>query len=89
METEIEEVLKEEKEERVLSITERELKRGENMVHHEDEIHARPRRTWFESEKEKKASREKGATELNGESRKKAKKLSDGPYSLLASAPVL
>jgi ATP-dependent RNA helicase DDX27 len=78
METEIEEVLKEEKEERVLSITERELKRGENLVHHESEIMARPRRTWFETEKDKKASREKGATELNGEGRIKAKKKMSG-----------
>ncbi|KAF2492252.1 DEAD-domain-containing protein [Lophium mytilinum] len=78
METEIEEVLKEEKEERVLSITERELKRGENLVHHEGEILARPRRTWFENEKDKKASREKGAVELNGDSRKKAKKKLSG-----------
>lgn len=66
LEDEIEEVLKEEKEERVLSITERDLKRGENLIYHEDEIKSRPRRTWFESEKDKLAEREKGAAALNG-----------------------
>ena len=70
---EVEEILKEEKEERVLSATERDLRRGENLVVHEDEIKARPKRTWFESEKEKKAGRE-----LNGESRKKEKKRLSG-----------
>jgi ATP-dependent RNA helicase DDX27 len=68
-----------EKEERVLSITERDLKRGENMINHEDEIKSRPKRTWFESEKEKAAEREKGAQALNnttGGSIKKKQKLS-------------
>jgi ATP-dependent RNA helicase DDX27 len=79
LEDEIEEVLKEEKEERVLSITERDLKRGENMINHEDEIKSRPKRTWFESEKEKAAEREKGGQALNnstGGSIKKKQKLS-------------
>ncbi|XPS98566.1 RNA helicase [Ascochyta lentis] len=80
LEDEIEEVLKEEKEERVLSITERDLKRGENLIMHEDEIKSRPRRTWFETEKEKAAEREKGAAALNnaagGSVKSKPKKLS-------------
>jgi ATP-dependent RNA helicase DDX27 len=66
MESEIEEVLEEEKEERAMSVTERDLKRGENLIVHEDEIKARPRRTWFESEREKLAEKEKGAAALNG-----------------------
>lgn len=66
LEDEIEEVLQEEKDERLLSITERDLKRGENLINHEDEIKSRPRRTWFESEKDKMAEREKGAAALNG-----------------------
>lgn len=80
LEDEIEEVLKEEKEERALSITERDLKRGVNLIEHEDEIKSRPRRVWFESEKEKTAEREKGAAALNGPSggsvKQKKKKLS-------------
>lgn len=66
LEDEIEEVLQEEKEERALSITERDLKRGVNLIEHEDEIKSRPKRTWFESEKDKAAEREKGAVALNG-----------------------
>ncbi|KAF2683743.1 DEAD-domain-containing protein [Lentithecium fluviatile CBS 122367] len=80
MEGEIDEVLQEEKEERALSITERDLRRGENLISHEDEIKARPRRTWFESEKDKVAAKQKGAAELNGPNgppeKKEKKKLS-------------
>lgn len=80
LEDEIDEVLKEEKEERALSITERDLKRGVNLIEHEDEIKSRPKRTWFESEKEKKAERERGAAALNksvgGSVKQKKKKLS-------------
>lgn len=36
---------------------EMELKKGQNMVEHEAEIFARPARTWFQSEKEKAASK--------------------------------
>jgi ATP-dependent RNA helicase DDX27 len=80
LEDEIEEVLKEEKEERTLSITERDLKRGMNLIEHEDEIKSRPKRVWFESEKDKMAEREKGAAALNGPAggsvKQKKKKLS-------------
>jgi ATP-dependent RNA helicase DDX27 len=80
LEDEIEEVLKEEKEERVMSVTERDLKRGINLIEHESEIKSRPKRVWFESEKEKMAEREKGATALNapvgGSVKQKKKKLS-------------
>jgi ATP-dependent RNA helicase DDX27 len=80
LEDEIEDVLKEEKEERTLSITERDLKRGMNMIEHEDEIKSRPRRVWFETEKDKMAEREKGAAALNGDAggsvKQKKKKLS-------------
>jgi ATP-dependent RNA helicase DDX27 len=30
-----------------------ELKKGQNLLEHGDEIHSRPARTWFQSEKEK------------------------------------
>ena len=30
-----------------------ELKKGQNMLEHEDEIFGRPKRTWFQTEKEK------------------------------------
>ncbi|KAK3905086.1 ATP-dependent RNA helicase DRS1 [Staphylotrichum tortipilum] len=66
MEEEIEEVLREEKEEKQLAQVEMQVKKGENLIKHEDEIHARPKRTWFETEKDKKAAREAGRNELNG-----------------------
>lgn len=66
LEDEIAEVEKEEKEERALSITERELKRGENLIAHEAEIKARPKKTWFETEKEKAESKQKGLAALIG-----------------------
>jgi len=58
--------LKEEKEEKQLAQTEVQLTRGENMVKHEAEILARPRRTWFESEKDKRDAKSRGLLELNG-----------------------
>ncbi|EON62245.1 hypothetical protein W97_01466 [Coniosporium apollinis CBS 100218] len=82
LENEVEEVLKEEKEERVLNQVEREVKRGENLVMHESEIMSRPKRTWFESEKEKKRAKDAGKRELNGPDgvpglKKEKKKLSN------------
>jgi ATP-dependent RNA helicase DDX27 len=80
LEDEIEDVLKEEKEERTLSITERDLKRGMNLIEHEDEIKSRPKRVWFETEKDKMTERERGAAALNGAAggsvKQKKKKLS-------------
>ena len=66
LETEIDEILQEEKEEKQLAATESELRRGENLIKHESEILARPRRTWFESEKDKREAKNKGKLELNG-----------------------
>ena len=59
LEDEIEAVLKEEKEQKALAQLSRDLTRGENMVEHQSEIMSRPRRTWFESEKEKLAAKAK------------------------------
>jgi ATP-dependent RNA helicase DDX27 len=80
MEDEIEEILKEEKEDKQLAQVEMEVRKGENMMIHEDEIKGRPRRTWFESEQDKIAAKKTGKAELNGvESvlKKKAGKLSN------------
>ena len=52
---------------------EREAVRGENRIVFEDEIKARPKRTWFESEMQKKEAREVGARELNGPGNGKGK----------------
>jgi ATP-dependent RNA helicase DDX27 len=66
MEDEIEEILKEEKEDKQLAQAEMQVRKGENIIVHEDEIKGRPRRTWFESEQEKKAAKKVGRAELNG-----------------------
>ena len=66
MEDEVEAVLREEKEEKQLAHVEMQLKKGENLIEHEAEIKGRPRRTWFETEKDKKKSKEAGRAELNG-----------------------
>lgn len=63
---EIESILEEEKEERLIQQTERDVRKGENMVKHEEEIASRPKRTWFQSEKEKKASSKLGMSERKG-----------------------
>jgi ATP-dependent RNA helicase DDX27 len=70
----VEAVLKEEKEEKAINQTEREITRAENVVKFEDEIKARPKKTWFESEKEKLAAKKRGAEALNGPSDDKAVK---------------
>lgn len=50
---EVSEVLQEEQEEKTLRQADMELRKGQNMLEHEDEIYGRPARTWFQSEKEK------------------------------------
>ncbi|KAI1465191.1 uncharacterized protein F4812DRAFT_462034 [Daldinia caldariorum] len=63
---EIEAIAQEEKEEKKLAQAEMQIKKGENMVVHEDEIKSRPKRTWFETQHEKKKAKEAGKAELNG-----------------------
>ncbi|CAK9837426.1 ATP-dependent RNA helicase Ddx27/Drs1 [Schizosaccharomyces pombe] len=53
----VQKVLDEEKQERELKIAERDLKKGENIMKYGDEIRSRPARTWFQSEKDKQASK--------------------------------
>lgn len=63
---EIDAILAEEKEERLIQQTERDLTKGENLVKYEDEIQSRPRRTWFQNEKDKQSASEKGKVERLG-----------------------
>lgn len=62
---EVEAILLEEKEEKVLRQGEVELEKGENMLKYRDEIMARPKRTWFQSEREKEVSRIQGKKAWN------------------------
>ena len=66
LQDDIEAVLREEKEEKALANTERDLTRADNIVTHREEILARPKKTWFESEAEKRKAKEKGKVALNG-----------------------
>ncbi|KAE8674790.1 DEAD-box ATP-dependent RNA helicase 28 [Hibiscus syriacus] len=54
MEEKVTEVIEEERGERALRKAEMEATKAENMIAHKDEIYARPKRTWFRTEKEKK-----------------------------------
>jgi ATP-dependent RNA helicase DDX27 len=66
LEETVDAVMREEKEEKVLMQAETEVRKGENIIKHEVEIMGRPKRTWFETQKEKDAARQKGRRELNG-----------------------
>lgn len=66
MEHDVKAVLDEEKEEKQLAQAEMQVTRGDNLMKHQDEILSRPKRTWFESEKEKMMSKKAGLIELNG-----------------------
>ncbi|KAH8879134.1 DEAD-domain-containing protein [Thozetella sp. PMI_491] len=66
MDDEIDEIMKEEKEEKQLAQVEMQVKKGENLIKHEDEIHGRPKRTWFETQHDKAQAKAAGRDELNG-----------------------
>lgn len=74
LQEEIDAVLREEKEERALQAVDRDITRADNIVKFEDEIKSRPKKTWFESEKDKQAARDKGRVALNGAEAEKKKK---------------
>ncbi|KAI0271361.1 DEAD-domain-containing protein [Gloeopeniophorella convolvens] len=78
---EIAAVLREEKEEKQLRQAEMEVKKGQNMLEHEEEIYSRPARTWFQSGKEKQKAEtlskqlyENGFTSANAAGKKAAAK---------------
>ncbi|PRP88897.1 hypothetical protein PROFUN_00365 [Planoprotostelium fungivorum] len=62
MEVEIKTVLSEEREEKEMRHAERDASRAVNMLKHEEEIMARPKKTWFLSEREKKQQQEADST---------------------------
>ncbi|CAG8483027.1 5933_t:CDS:10 [Funneliformis mosseae] len=61
----VKEVLKEEKEEKLIKQTEMELLKGQNLIKYKEEIVNRPARTWFQTEKEKKSSKNLSVEEYN------------------------
>ncbi|KAF9884675.1 nucleolar DEAD-box protein required for synthesis of 60S ribosomal subunit [Aspergillus nanangensis] len=66
LEDEIDAVLDDEKAEKQLASVEMQVTKGENLIKHGSEIMSRPKRTWFETERDKRMSRKQGAAELNG-----------------------
>lgn len=58
----ISEIIEEEKEEKELRNSEMQLKKGQNLMEHEEEIKSRPARTWFQSELDKKKSKKIGTS---------------------------
>ncbi|PPJ51681.1 hypothetical protein CBER1_08760 [Cercospora berteroae] len=78
---EIEDVLREEKEEKALNVVDKQLSKADNMVKYEDEIKSRPKKTWFESEKEKQAAKDRGRALLNGPEAVETKKKKGGKLS--------
>lgn len=59
MKKEIDEILEEEKVERELERATMEATRANNLIKHEEEIKSKRKRTWFQTEKQKKATRSK------------------------------
>lgn len=59
MKKEIDEILEEEKVERELERATMEATRANNLINHEEEIKSKRKRTWFQTEKQKKATRSK------------------------------
>ncbi|KAM0713867.1 hypothetical protein Q7P37_010829 [Cladosporium fusiforme] len=74
LDDEVEAVMREEKEEKALQATERDLTRSENIVKHQDEIASRPKKTWFQSGQDKESARDRGRMALNGPEASKAKR---------------
>lgn len=81
VEEEVEMIQAEEKEEKQLQQVEMQMQKGENLIRHEDEIKGRPKRTWFETERDKLAAKEAGFVELNGDRERLKKKHDNGKLS--------
>lgn len=81
LEDEIEMIQAEEKEEKQMQQVEMQVAKGENLIRHEDEIKGRPKRTWFETERDKQVAKEAGRTELNGLREKMKGKHENGKLS--------
>ena len=59
MEGEVASVLAEERDEKALRVAEMEANKASNLIDHREEIMARPARSWFQSEKERQATKER------------------------------
>lgn len=79
----IKDILDEEKQEKEILQAEMQLKKGENLIKHKQEIESRPKRTWFQTEAEKKDSKLSGSLPkkptLNSKKRKRQEALENKP----------
>lgn len=66
VEAQIGNILVEEREERELRLAERDVNKGINMIQHRDEILAKPKKTWFQSNDAKAAAKEKSSLAVLG-----------------------
>ena len=78
----IAEIIEEEKEEKEILRAEMQVRKGENMLKHKDEIKARLKRTWFQTESEKKNSKvvqalSKNKKTINSKKRKRLEATED------------
>lgn len=82
LEGEVDEILAEEKELKQLQQADMEITKGENLIKHADEIKSRPKRTWFETEHDKKKAKEQPApTKLDKMRESLKKKHANGKLS--------
>lgn len=81
LETEVDEILAEEKELKQMQQADMEIQKGENLIKHADEIKSRPKRTWFETEHDKKKAKEGAPSALSAMRESLKKKHSNGKLS--------
>ncbi|KAJ1948748.1 nucleolar DEAD-box protein required for synthesis of 60S ribosomal subunit [Linderina macrospora] len=67
----VKEVMEQEKQEKMLKDAEMEVTKASNLITHQEEIQNRPRRTWFQSTKQRKES--KKAADMAYEGKRKFK----------------
>ncbi|GAA98214.1 uncharacterized protein L969DRAFT_22594 [Mixia osmundae IAM 14324] len=78
LQAEINTVMQEEREEKEIRRAEMEAKKGQNLIEYKQEIAGRPRRTWFQSEGDKKKAKDAGTAQYNSGFEEKAR----GPKKL-------
>ncbi|POS69311.1 ATP-dependent RNA helicase drs-1 [Diaporthe helianthi] len=81
LEGEVDDILAEEKELKQLQQADMEITKGENLIKHADEIKSRPKRTWFETEHDKKKAKEPAGSSVDVLREKLKKKRGTGKLS--------
>ena len=66
-------LLEEEHEEKILAKTEKELERAQNIIVHQNEISSRPKKTWFQSKRQKAISKKRDLQSFTSEGSKESR----------------